>query len=275
MKENFVSQSETAIVVKVPTTSTNGKLTLTAPSGLTVQTTQTIAIILPNVTAFSPSNPTDHDPGVTLTLTGTNLHLVKKITFPNVPTPVETFVSQSVSKIEVVIPNGVQGGTVVLTTIHGFAVPVSVPFGDQLTLATVFFDDVIKSGFSQWGGWGSTTDWNNAEQIRIGSKAIKLTYTGANWSGAGQFGAGNVSTSGATYFAFSVYGGAGTEGKKLQVLVKRTGGEATKQVTIAEGEWTDFSIPLSELGSPSNITELFFQNADFAGTVYIDQVGLK
>jgi hypothetical protein len=275
MAEDFKSHSETAIVVVVPPTALNGKLVLTAPSGLKVETSNSISIILPIVSAFSPEDTEEHDAGVTLTLVGTDLDLVEKITFPNVAEPVTDFTRISDTEIQVVIPDGVQGGTVMLTTIHAFAVPVSLPFGDQLQLAIVFFDDAIKGGFSQWGGWGSTTDWNNSEQIRLGSKAIKMTYTGGNWSGAAQFGAGNALTDGAAFFAFSLYGGAGTGGKKIQLLVKRTGGESTKQFTIEEGKWTDIKVPLADLGSPANITEIFFQNADFTGTVFIDHVGLK
>jgi hypothetical protein len=208
-------------------------------------------------------------------MTGTDLDLVQKLAFPGVATAVTTFVNQSPTQIQVVIPAGVQGGTVTITTIHGFAVPIDVPFGDQLTLAKVIYDDASKNGFGQWGGWGSTTDWASGEQIRVGAKAIKADFPSGNWNGAAQLGGGSLSTSGTAFFAFSVYGGAGTNGKKIQLLVKRTGGEATKQVTIEEGKWTDFKIPLSELGSPADITELFFQNADFTGTVFIDQIGLK
>lgn len=274
-KAEFESQSETEIVITVPATTTSGELTLTAPSGVTVET-DAITIILPNVTAFAPSNTSLHTPGTTLTVTGTDLDLVKTISFPGVVAPVSTFESQSSNEIKVVIPAGAQGGSLSLKTIHDFVVPVSVPFGDQLTLAGILYDDAVKSGFGQWGGWGSTvTDWANTEQIRVGSKAIKLTFPASNWVGGAQFGGGNISTAGTAAFAFSIYGGAGTGGKKIQLVVKTTSGDKSKQVTIAEGSWTDVSIPLSEWGNPTNITELFFQNVDFGGTVYIDQVGLK
>src|SRR5690606_39737030 len=150
------------------------------------------------------------------------------------------------------------------------------PFGDQLQLATPLFDDDVKNGMGKWGGWGSETDWGSTEQIRIGSKAVKATYTGGENSGAAQLGGGNVSTAGTAAFAFSVYGGAGTDGKILQVLVKTPGGDKTKQVVITEGAWTDYQVPLSDWGNPTHITELFFQNSNFTGaTVYIDHIGLK
>ncbi|HEY3387527.1 MAG TPA: hypothetical protein VGK46_13515 [Saprospiraceae bacterium] len=272
----FESQTEASIVVAVPATTVAGKLTLTVPSGLTVQTEDALTIILPNVTAFNPSNTDNHDPGVTLIMTGTNLNLVGEIVFPGVATAVTTFI-KTATQIDVVIPAGAQGGTVVIKTIHGFSIPVEVPFGDQLVLAKAIYDEAAQNGFGEWGGWESTTTWGSTERARVGTKSIKVDFNVCCWKGGAQMGNGNLSTAGTAYFAFSVYGGPGTGGKSLQILVKRPGGEATKQVTVVEGAWADFAIPLSELGNPSAITELFFQNTDgfSTGVVYIDQMGLK
>lgn len=274
---NFVSQSETEIVVAVPATTTKGPLTLTVPSGLTVETDDELTIILPNVTAFSPSSTDQHTPGATLTLTGTNLDLVGSIKFPNVANAVQAadFVSQSATQIQVVIPTGAQGGTVIVNTIHNFAVAVSLPFGNQLTLAKVIFDDAVQTPFQFGGGWGgATTDASNTENPRIGTVAVKATFAGG-YSGACQFGnwgsGGTLDTSGMTYLAFSIYGETGTDGKTL--LVNFAG--AQKSVTVAEGTWTDVKISLADFGSPASVAELSFQDAGWSGTVFIDQIGLK
>ncbi|HEX5169471.1 MAG TPA: IPT/TIG domain-containing protein [Cyclobacteriaceae bacterium] len=274
LKEDFGSQSETEIVVAVPATTTDGKLILTAPSGLEVETEDELTIILPNVTAFSPSNTDDHDPGVTLTMTGTDLDLVAKLTFPNVATPVTSFVSQSPTQIDVVIPAGAQGGTVVITTIHDYVVPIDVSFGDQLTLATVIYDDAVHAPLGAGGGWGGvTTDAANTENPRIGTKSVKVTYPGG-WGGGCQFGnwsGQSVSTAGASFYAFSIFGGPGTAGKSINVNV------AGKQVGVAieEGAWKDVKIPLADFNSPAGISEIWFQDMGWSGTVYIDQIGLK
>lgn len=273
---NFVTQSETQIVVTVPVTTTDGKLILTAPSGVEVETEDEIAIILPIVTAFSPPGTLDHDPGVTLTMTGTDLDLVKELTFPNVPDPVTSFVSQSSSEIQVVIPDEAKGGTVVITTIHGFAVPVTVPFGDQLTLATIMFDDAIYAPLGAGGGWGGVvTDAANTENPRVGTVSIKVTFAGS-WGGGSQFGnwsfsGQTVPTAGASFYAFSIYGGAGTDGKSINVNV------AGKQVevTVEEGEWKDVQIPLGDFDNPAGINEIWFQDRGWSGIVYIDHIGLK
>lgn len=275
LKSAFKSQTETSLVVAVPTNATNGKLTLTAPSGVNTQTSGSITIVLPNVTAFTPASTMDHDPGVTLTMTGTDLDLVKSLTFPGVATPVTTFVSQSATELKVVIPDGAQGGTLVMTTIHNYTLPVTVPFGDQLTLATVIYDDAIKTPLGAGGGWGGvTTDANNTENVRLGTKAIKVTFAGS-WGGGAQFGnwstGQTVSTAGRSYYAFSIYGGAGTSGKKINVNV------AGKQIQVPfeEGKWTDVQIPLTSLNSPAGINEIWFQDTGWSGVVYIDHIGLK
>jgi hypothetical protein len=269
----FVSQSETEIVVKVPVTTTKGKLTLTVASGLEVESPE-LTIILPNVTAFTPSDPLDHDPGVTLTLTGTNLDLVAKLTFPNVAAPVTTFVSKTPTQIQVVIPAGAKGGTVVMTTTHGFTVPITLPFGDQLTLATVIFDDAVKAPLGAGGGWGGVvTDPANTERPRVGTVSVKVTFAGS-WGGGGQFGnwsGQSVPTAGRTYYAFSIYGGTGTNGNAINVNVAGT----QVQVTIEEGKWKDVQIPLSSFNNPAGIAEIWFQDRGWTGTVYIDHIGLK
>lgn len=269
----FVSQSETEIVVSVPATTVDGTLILTAPSGLEVEA-GTLTIILPNVTAFSPPDTDDHDPGVLLTMTGTDLDLIAKLTFPNVPDPVTDFENQSTTQLQVVIPDGAQGGTVVITTIHDFTVPITVPFGDQLTLATVIFDDAVQAPLGAGGGWGGvTTDPANSEQVRVGTKAIKVTFVGS-WGGGAQFGnwsGESVSTAGASFYAFSIYGGPGTGGQSINVNVAGT----VLEVPIEEGTWKDVQIPLSDFNNPTGISEIWFQDRGWSGDVYIDHIGLK
>jgi hypothetical protein len=157
---------------------------------------------------------------------------------------------------------------------------VDLPLGLLPDLSKVVYDDAAKSPFGMGGGWGGTATVNNSiEQQRQGDASIKATYVGG-WGGAAQFGAwGNtpLSTAGTTAFAFSVYGGPGTDGKNIQVNIKPTtdGTSVSKQVAIEEGKWTDISIPLSDFGNPASIGEIQFQDTDWSGVIYIDHVGLK
>jgi len=270
---SFVSQTETQLVVVVPVTTKSGALTLGVASGVTIVPTQQLVITLPVATSFSPSDPNAQVDGATLVITGTDLDLVKSIKFPGVATEVTNF-TQSSTQISAVIPNGTMGGTMIFTTIHDFKVPVTVPFGNQLTLLSVIYDEQPEGTFGAGGGWGTTSsDVASTDFVRVGTKSIKATY-GGDYGGAAQFGTWGkspLSVNGATYFAFSIYGGAGTDGKKINVNV--SGSQVL--VVIAAGKWTDVQIPLSSVGSPTTISEVWFQDQGWSGTVYIDQVGLK
>lgn len=157
---------------------------------------------------------------------------------------------------------------------------VEEPLGLLPDIVTFIYQDAISAPFGGGGGWGgSTTDFANEENPRGGSAAIKATYAGG-WGGAAQFGAwGNspLSTSGMTHLAFSIYGADITDGTNIQVnLIPTEGGTASSvQVSMKANGWVDFEVPLSELGSPASIFELQFQDTDWAGTIFIDHIGLK
>lgn len=163
--------------------------------------------------------------------------------------------------------------TVVFVDEIGLMIDLPLGLLPELTLA--IYDDAAQNGFGEWEGFGAVTVWGDEAQFRGGEKSIKVDYPEDTWKGGAQMGGGDLPTAGTSSFVFSVYGGNGTDGKTLQLLIKSAEGEATKQVTISEGKWTDFKVPLSELNDPSNITELFFQNADFGGTIWIDHIGLQ
>ena len=80
-----------------------------------------------------------------------------------------------------------------------------------------------------------------------------------------------------THLAFSIYGADITDGTNIQVnLIPTEGGTASSvQVSMKANGWVDFEVPLSELGSPASIFELQFQDTDWAGTIFIDHIGLK
>lgn len=274
---DFVSQSETEIVVQIPVGTLNGAITLLQASPVSVTSVQSLTIILPKGTGINP--PGEVASGDEVTITGTNLDLVASLSLSGVEDAVEvtSFVSQSPTQLVFVVPDGAAAGAIGYETVHGhtagLGIALLMPGDGPAPLIVVFYDDEVKSGFGQWG---ENTVWNSTEQVRTGSSSIKGTYGGGNWGIVAQFGGATASTEGTTMFLFSVFGGEGTHGKMLQLLVKADGNENTKQVEISEGAWTDFEIPLSELGNPNTITEFFFQNADFASSsIYIDHVGLR
>jgi hypothetical protein len=112
----FVSQSATQIVVAVPATAKKGKLTLEAASGVQTISTNDLDVVLPVSTTLSP---TPINLGSNLTITGTNLDLVKKVIFTGFAAPVTSFVSQSATQVVVKVPAGARDGSVKLEAASG------------------------------------------------------------------------------------------------------------------------------------------------------------
>jgi len=269
----FESQSATQIVVKVPSAASQGKINLIAFSDVRVPSSQDLSLILPSATALSPV-PVDH--GGNLTITGANLNLVTGVLFKGNTTPVTTFVSQSATQIVLKVPTVANKGKITLTVLHSLLTvdsDVSVLFigdlPDLAPLAYAFYEDDFLHNWQDWG-WGRTADYKNTDNVRDGVASIKLTYTGG-WSGM-KFANSSVSTAGYTELAFSIFGTAGTDGKVIHV---QPSGGTNLTITIQEGKWVEFKMPLSTFGSPATITDLMFQNETWTGTVYVDHVGLR
>lgn len=272
---NFVSQSATKIVIKVPAGAKAGKLTLVAPSKVTVISNDDLALLLPSVTSLAP-NPID--PEGQLTLAGSNLDLVSGILFNGLTVPVTSFISQTASAIVVNVPAAAKKGKVVLQVANSTLTvdaPQPLVFTGGLPplppMGYIMYNDAFQNKWQDWG-WNRTADYGNKENVREGEKSMKLTYT-ATWSGI-KFANSSVATASYTEVAFSIYGGTGTEGKKIKVTANGNGA-AAKEISIKEGQWVDVILKIADIGNPGNLTELILGNADWTGTIYVDQLGLR
>ena len=124
---SFVSQSATQIVLAVPATGKKGKVTFEAASGVQTVSTSDLNIVLPVATSLSPLTI---NLGSNLTITGTDLDLVKKVVFTGVAAPVTTFISQSATQLVVKVPAGARDGSINLEAASG----VQTTSGDVLDL---------------------------------------------------------------------------------------------------------------------------------------------
>jgi hypothetical protein len=273
----FESQSPTELVVKVPAETRKGKVTLVAQSEVISESAMELDVILPAITTMSP-NPID--PGDNITITGTNLQLVNAITFENKPA-VTTFVSQSATQIVATVPMGVLRGKVTLGVVNS---TLKVQSGDVLeiigdvpppTVAFPIYDDAVTGNWNGWigNGWGGTSDRNNSTPVRAGTKSVRINYEGGYGSPL-QLGGANVNTASYTSFKISVYGGPGSAGKRINIGMN---GADKFTITLVEGKWTDYSIPLTDLITGTTISEILVKEYNGSGgfTIYVDAMGLN
>jgi hypothetical protein len=268
-------KAESQIIVQVPVGATKGKITLHQASPITVLTPE-LTIILPVVTSLTPKPST---PGQDITLTGTNLDLVQKIGFPGVSTAVTTFVSQTATKIVVTVPEGAVNGGLLFTTIHGYETPgpsFLVPTDDPSPLVMTLFDDGFKEGFGDWSWSLNSSQPLNEEQFKSGASAWKADFQA--WGGCqlGQNPQGAAVAGDLTTFSFSVYGGPGTNGALLQIVLNDAWSN-TIQKNVKEGEWVEFDIPISSFPNANvygGIHRVAFQ-LGVSGVIWIDKVGFK
>lgn len=280
----FVSQTATQVVVKVPQSASKGKLTLVAASGVTTETAE-LNLVLPAVTAMTPLPV---DPEGELTITGTNLDLVTAIKFPEVTAAVTTFISKSATQIKVKLPAGAAKGKLTMNVLNSTLTVQSpqeitiVGASAEIPFKLVVFGDAFHSNWEAWGGWGTASqDFNNGEQAKAGSKAIKVVYSSTDGYGAIQL---HPKTTHAvpgiyTTLRLSIYAGANaTATSRVAVYLK----DATdprdqdkKVLTLVPGKYTTYEIPLSDFtNNPAKINEFVIQNFGTNGlTIYIDEIG--
>lgn len=277
-KTNFVNHSEDEIKVLIPRQTVKGKITLKQVSPISVVSENEVTITLPIGTSISPSPAV---PGTdVMTITGTDLDLIKELILPGYGS-LTTFTSQTSTEIVFPLPAEATQGPLNYITVHDFAAPlglvVFLPGEGPPALIVPVFEDATASSVGEGGGWGSTSEFGNAEQAFEGSKSIKVTYTGGG-AGAqfGTWGRPDLSLAGTEVYTFALYGGAGTDGKTVRAGLKSDGDWVWKNVTIAEGEWTSFEIPISEWNF-TFVREIAFDNnnGELLGTIYIDRVGFS
>jgi hypothetical protein len=274
----FASQSSTQITLAVPAGSRDGQVKLEAASGVQTTSTGSLDIVLPSVTTMSP-NPVF--PATNLTITGTSLNMVTSVAFENAPA-VTSFVSQSASQIVVTVPNGVLRGKITLglsnptdtiKSLETLEIGGGVP---PPTVAFPIYNDAVTANWNGWigSGWGGTKDLNNTSPVREGTKSCMISYNSGEWGVPLQLGGASISLAPYTTLKVSVYGGAGSNGKSINIGFNEVDG---KTVTVVEGQWTDFAIPFSQISSATTLTHLYIKNYTSTGayTIYIDALGLN
>lgn len=262
--DSLLYASDDEVTVKIPSTlkdPINNPITVTTKYG---SVTYGFKILQP-VPLISSFNPAAGGPNDEVTIKGDYFKGVTEVRFDNA---VATIVSSTQTEIKVKIPAGVTSGYIYATTPVGTAKSTN-PFG----LKTVIFDDVLGTVGTVWSNTSYSSTWDMAQSVivRRGTTAIGHKYSVG--FGACRFRSiPTFNTTGYTMLKISIYGGAGTAGKKVRISL--TPAKSTYDLVLTEGVWTDYVIPLINLGNPATIDYITFQEfSGFAGQIYIDDVG--
>ncbi len=151
-----------------------------------------------------------------------------------------------------------------LTLVFAHAAPAAP---DQV----VVYDDALATGWEDWSWGGVTRDLANPSPVYDGSASIAVTFTGG-WSGL-QFGRGEpLDVSGYDHLRFWVHGGT-AGGQQVQVNVSSGCGSASRDIILTT-DWTLVQVPLSDLGSPAEVTGLSWFNptAGSQPTFFLDGI---
>ncbi|HTM99480.1 MAG TPA: IPT/TIG domain-containing protein [Pedobacter sp.] len=262
--DSLLYATDNEVTVKIPSTlkdPINNPITITTKYG---SVTYNFKILQPSplVSSFNPAAGASGDE---ITIKGDYFKGVTEVRFDNT---VATVVSSTQTEIKVKIPAGVTSGYVFVTTPVGTAKSAN-PFG----LRTIIFDDALGKVGTVWSNtsYSSTWDMDQSVIVRRGTKAIGHKFSVG--FGACRFRSIPAFTIGThTMLKISIYGGPGTAGKKVRISL--TPAKSTYELILTEGVWTDYIIPLVNLGSPTTIDYITFQEfSGLAGQIYIDDIG--
>jgi hypothetical protein len=138
----------------------------------------------------------------------------------------------------------------------------------------VIIDEKLADNWGNWG-WDKTVDYSSAEQKLQGSKSAKVEYTG-DWGGFQVHAPdGNLNMAAYKTLKISIYGSTNSDGKTVKLSLSQSGAAVgEKTLTLKKDQFTTFTIPLAELGSPATLSDIHIQNQGTAGLVmYIDGFG--
>ncbi|MEM8524489.1 MAG: glycoside hydrolase family 9 protein [Bacteroidota bacterium] len=138
---------------------------------------------------------------------------------------------------------------------------------------TVVYDDALANDWADWS-WGGNYDFSQTSQVQVGTNAIAATYTDA-YGGLNLRKDNALNGSSITSIRFWVKSN-GAHDIRVYTASEDGDGASQDKVIVTTAAWQQITINMNELGSPSVIKRLIFQNLseDTNFTVYYDQIEL-
>ena len=222
--------------------------------------------------AIGNFSPLAASAGDIVTITGRVFDNVESVFFVTTSGEVEAeIVSSSRTELQVRVPQGIVQAQL----------RVQTPGGSTLSEASygfkqiVYDDELVLESTNTWfaGGYTGNFTYDDTEHVSRGEYAIKAELTGSY--GALQMGTGTAGTpvdlSDYEAIKLSVYAGSGISNLNVVLNANYNNGYV---ITATEGEYVNFTIPLSEFGSPASFTEFVIQGQGTTGTFWVDDIGL-
>ncbi len=142
---------------------------------------------------------------------------------------------------------------------------------DEITI----FDDSFGSGFSDWSWGGTAVSVDASEEVAAGEASIGADLVPFSALSLGT----NIPVAPPTegVLVFSAHGGV-NDSVSLRVVAMDGGFAAgpAVEIEVPGRRWSNFSIPLSDLGAPTRISGFWWQEraGDDPTSIYVDAVGV-
>lgn len=135
------------------------------------------------------------------------------------------------------------------------------------------YADGLGAGWQDWSWGGISIDFSATTPTHSGTAAIGVTYTDG-WSGLQLGNYAGLDVSAFDVLRLHVHGGS-DGGQAIEVRCGNgSGAYVSRAVTAAAAAWSQIDVPLLELGSPRQVTYVYWFNnsADPQSSFYVDEV---
>ncbi len=133
------------------------------------------------------------------------------------------------------------------------------------------YTDALASGWENWS-WDTTINFNNTSPVQAGARSISAQFSAA-WAGLYFHPSAEINLADYDRLRFWIHGGS-AGGQRMIVAANQSASGAN--ITAQAGQWKEVVIPLSDLGSPATLTDLWWHDTTGGAqpVFYIDQIEL-
>lgn len=158
------------------------------------------------------------------------------------------------------------------TLLLGFVLLLAFGLGSAFAADRVIYDDGSAAGWDNWS-WSAAVNFANTSPIHGGARSLAVTLTGG-WGALYLHQGSAIDTGGYDRLSFWIHGGSTGE-QQLRVVANGDGSN-TVAVSAVAGTWTQVNVPLSAIGNPSSLTDIYWQDTsgNSQNTFFLDDIRL-